>query len=870
MRGTFTALVVAAVALTAALGAAAPAAAAIVTSKASLIDGQLTVVGSGAVPGSNVTVDNGLPEGQVDAQGDFSISASDFSEPSCVATLFDGSVSVEVTLSGCTPTISPPPAVPGPPSPVGPPPGASVTEPVTLSWQPPASTPGVHYRWEVSTRRSFATLVLTSTTSPKVTSAILSGLSPGTYYWRVQSASFPPEPFFPLFGNWTPARSLTITGEAPGSPGTPTLESPAAGSEFHPEETFPVTWTTAAGASSYRLQMASSPTFAAGTVLVDVPESTTEAHAPLFGFQTRLFIRVFGVAAHGILGLPSPTLALKITFQAPVPPAPSLLAPPDGATVTLPVQLSWTPDPNPQVDGYQLEINSTPSFAGGCGGVEECVTGLSHPRDTFFSLPAGIHYWRARSVHGLAGPDRGAATAWSAARRFTVSNALPAVRSLTIEVFTEGGVVLRSHTHVFSGTNEDNEAFGIVQLTTPAPRGGEPITLASSNPKAASILASVRVPAGQAQKTFKIQPLQVRSPAMVTLSATLHGQAAPATAPLTVDPSSLNQVFIGSNEQVDGQSTPNIFSGGSSEVGSLLFNGNAPRGSVVTLASSSPAASVRASVTAAGQLASFTITTRQVTTSTPVTITATWRARTVSVKMTLQPPPALHAPASGASFATGHVVIFRWHTPAGLSSQLQVADNPAFTNPVVDLDTNTAQAWAVTSPLPSGKLFWRVLGVDVFGAEGPSPSVRTLTIRAPDGPLPAPVPEFPANGSSVTQGQHVAFFWEPVTGAASYELQVADSSAFAPPLVLDRAVKGNQVNTSKLPVGGLFWRVRAVDSKGNPGAWSDTFQLTVGPAAHRDGRQFPPSRTVPGGAGAMPLVLLQRSGHGLPPIRSIK
>ena len=51
--------------------------------------------------------------------------------------------------------------------------------------------------------------------------------------------------------------------------------------------------------------------------------------------------------------------------------------------------------------------------------------------------------------------------------------------------------------------------------------------------------------------------------------------------------------------------------------------------------------------------------------------------------MTLQPPPTLRAPAPGASFATGHVVIFRWHTGRGLSSDLQVADNPAFTNPAV-------------------------------------------------------------------------------------------------------------------------------------------------------------------------------------------
>ena len=825
MRGTVRALVVAGV-LLAALGAAAPADAAIVTSRASLVGGQLTIVGSGAVPGSNVTVDDGPPTGRADARGNFSITASGFSEPSCVATLFDGSVSVEVTLSGCTQAISRPPAVPGRPSLVAPSPGASVTEPVALSWQPPAATPGVHFQWQVSTSPSFATLVLAATTSAKVTSTPLSGLAPGTYYWRVQAVSFPPEPYFALFGNWSPTRSVTITGEAPGTPGTPALTAPAPGSQFHPEETFPLTWTTARGAASYRLQMASSPTFAPGTLLAGVPESATKAHAPLLGFQTALFVRVFGVAADGTRGLPSPALALHITFRAPVPPAPRLLSPGKGATVTLPVTVSWTPDPNPQAEGYQLEISTTPGFAAGCGGVEECVTGLSQPRDTLHSLPAGIHYWRVRSFHGLAGPDTGAATAWSAARSFTVSGAPPTAGSLTIDVFTEGGVVLRSHTHVFSGTNEDNEAFGTVQLTTPAPSGGEVVALASSNPHVASIPSRVTVPAGQAQQTFTIRPRQVSRPARVILSAAAGGRAA--TAPLTVDPASLNQVFIESNQQLDGRSTPNVFSGGTDPAASLLFNGNAPGGSVITLASSSPAASVPARVTAAGQLATFTITTRPVTASTPVVITATWRARTVSVKMTLQPPPALQAPAPGASFATGHVVIFRWHTRAGLSSQLQVAGNPAFTSPVINLDAGTAQAWAVTS-LPSGKLYWRVLGVDIYGNEGPPPAARTFTVRPPAGPLPAPVPQFPANGATVTAGQQVSFSWQPVTGAASYELQVANSAAFTPPLVLDRTSKGNQVNTSALPAGDLFWRVRALDSKGDPGAWSVTFQLTVTP-----------------------------------------
>jgi hypothetical protein len=228
----------------------------------------------------------------------------------------------------------------------------------------------------------------------------------------------------------------------------------------------------------------------------------------------------------------------------------------------------------------------------------------------------------------------------------------------------------------------------------------------------------------------------------------------------------------------------------------------------------------------AGQLVSFSITTQQVTASTPVVLTATWRGKTVSAKMILQPPPALQAPAAGASFATGHVVIFRWHTPSGLSSEPQVATSPAFTNPVTDFNTNTAEAWALSS-LPSGTLYWRVLGVDVYGVEGPSPAARTLTIKPSSGPLPAPVLRFPANGATVTAGQQVSFFWETVTGAASYQLQVATSSAFTPPLVLNKKVKTNQFNTTTLPTGTLFWRARALDSNGNPGTWAAPFQLTV-------------------------------------------
>jgi hypothetical protein len=704
------------------------ASASIVTSQASLVDGQLTIVGSGAVAGSAVTVDDGEPVGLADAQGVFSISASGFSEPSCVATLYDGSVSVEVTLSGCSATIEGPPTVPATPSPVGPLSGAQVVEPFALSWQPPATAPGVSYQWQLSTDPNFRTLVSTATTSPNVTSTVLSGLALGTYYWRVQSVRFPPDPYFPLFGEWAPEQSVTITGEATGTPGAPTVLVPTAGSEYHPDETFPIEWTTVTGAASYQLQFASNPTFAPGTLLVDVPESGTQAHAPLIQSQTPLFIRVFAVNAGGAFGQPSPTVPVQLTYNAPVPAAPTLLTPVNGAMVLLPVTLTWSPDPNPQVEGYTLEINSTSNFSGGCGGVEECVSGLTQPQDTLFSLPSGTHYWRVDSSHGLAGPGTEAVTSWSATRSFTVSNAQPQLESFTIDVYTEGGVAVASHTNVFSGTNEDNAAFGTVQLTTPAPAGGTTIALASSNPGAATVPASITIPAGQTQGGFSIRPLQVATPVPLTLSGTLDGHAV--TAPLTVDPARLNQVFIESNQQVDGSSLPNFLSGGTGVVATLLFNGNAPIGSVISMASSSPAASVPATAPAIGQLTSFSITTRPVTASTPVVIAATWRGSTVSVKMTLQPPPTLLGPSSGSSFATGQRINFHWRTPAGLSSELQIADSPAFTNPVEDFNTDTAEAWTFTS-LPSGTLYWRVLGVDVYGNEGPAPAAVAFTVRPP-------------------------------------------------------------------------------------------------------------------------------------------
>jgi len=55
---------------------------------------------------------------------------------------------------------------------------------------------------------------------------------------------------------------------------------------------------------------------------------------------------------------------------------------------------------------------------------------------------------------------------------------------------------------------------------------------------------------------------------------------------------------------------------------------------------------------------------------------------------------------------------------------------------------------------------------------------------------------------------------------SSYTIQTDDSSTFSAPLVATQTVTVSQFTTSTLPTTRMWWRVRANDSSGTPGAWS--------------------------------------------------
>jgi len=105
--------------------------------------------------------------------------------------------------------------------------------------------------------------------------------------------------------------------------------------------------------------------------------------------------------------------------------------------------------------------------------------------------------------------------------------------SVTIEPTGKPAVALSGIT-LSSGTISGGRSeYARVALTGAAPAGGVVVSLSSSNPKAASVPASVTVAAGDSSATFKITAGNVNTAVPVTLTASYSGISK--TASLTVD-----------------------------------------------------------------------------------------------------------------------------------------------------------------------------------------------------------------------------------------------------------------------------------------------------------------------------------------------
>ena len=154
------------------------------------------------------------------------------------------------------------------------------------------------------------------------------------------------------------------------------------------------------------------------------------------------------------------------------------------------------------------------------------------------------------------------------------------------------------------------------------------------------------------------------------------------------------------------------------------------------------------------------------------------------------------------------------------SSNATVASVPP--SVTVASGATTAQFAVTTSSVTSSTT------ATITGAGGGATRTATLTINPQSsGPLPAPSLLSPADDARFSPGQSIGFDWSDVAGASTYTIQIDDSQSFSTPLTVNQTTSASQFTTSTLPTTRMWWRVRANDSSGAPGAWSSVRRVEV-------------------------------------------
>src|SRR5439155_1005262 len=209
------------------------------------------------------------------------------------------------------------------------------------------------------------------------------------------------------------------------------------------QEPFTISWSSVSdpsGIVAYNWQVSSSSSFTP-VILQNSTNNGQTTAATVSGLANgnpagNYFARVLAVNANGVFSAPSNVISFSVFFNNPVPPALSPLSPPNGATLTLPITITWTDSPNPQPSGYDLQIARDSNFQS----IEDLHSQLNDPTRTVLSLTPGQKFWRVHSVQGSASPTTAAVTPWSATRTFTVSSAPPTPVSVssTTDPLTSG------------------------------------------------------------------------------------------------------------------------------------------------------------------------------------------------------------------------------------------------------------------------------------------------------------------------------------------------------------------------------------------------------------------------------------------------
>jgi hypothetical protein len=190
---------------------------------------------------------------------------------------------------------------------------------------------------------------------------------------------------------------------------------------------------------------------------------------------------------------------------------------------------------------------------------------------------------------------------------------------------------------------------------------------------------------------------------------------------------------------------------------------------------------------------------------------------------------ALQSPAGGAGLAFGTDPLkLGWSAVPGAANYLvSVATDPSLGSlsfHTVDDPTGVpkvqANSLAISVALATGTYYWGVIPVDAEGNRGAASPVASFSWAWPSTTTPT-VTDLDPTDPEVFDPK---FSWNPVAGAARYEVEINSSSDFA--LGSKVCCSGTTIATSLSPTAPMkdnvyYWRVRAFDPDGNAGVWNN-------------------------------------------------
>jgi hypothetical protein len=309
-----------------------------------------------------------------------------------------------------------------------------------LSWGSVATA--TSYSVQVSTDINFGTTVTGQTTSG-ATSATVNGLAYNAmYFWRASASNAGGA------GGWSAAWSFTTIIAAPGAPAPLSPSNNAASQPLSVN----LAWGTAAGATSYGVQVSQSRNSFYNTVFSQSGSTQTGATVSGLAYNTSYYWHVDAQNSGGT-GTWSGTWTFTTTFAPPTQTLPLNAAVNQATSLTL----SWSGTGyGTSASGYQVSTASdfSTTIAGGNGLVTNFYGGSGKDSAIVHGLTTGAtYYWRASLTES-------GGTSWSNAWSFTTVVGTPALSS------PSNGATVQSLTPTLAWTIAGTDSAFAVQVST--------------------------------------------------------------------------------------------------------------------------------------------------------------------------------------------------------------------------------------------------------------------------------------------------------------------------------------------------------------------------------------------------------------------